>query len=122
MIMNEKEILTYRDYFKKKLNEKFPTFEDNWNYIVNTLGNNLVGWIREKLKNELKSFKEISQFRFSVVIDNNFIFGQIKNVVEKNKDIRSSYIYELVNSNYIDVYGPGLTPYYSDNLLTTVQT
>lgn len=103
---DEKEILAFKEQLGKKLNEKFPTFEDQWSNIVKSLGNSFVGIVREKFKDELQLFKEISKFRFSIVIDNNFIFGQIKHVVEKNKRIESSFIYKLINSNYIDIYGP----------------
>lgn len=103
---NEKEILEFKKQLGKNLNEKFPTFEDQWDNVVKTLGNNFVGVVRDKFKDELQLFKEISKFRFSIVIDNNFIFGQIKNVVEKNKKIESSFVYRLINSNYIDIYGP----------------
>ena len=102
----ENEILNFQNQFATSLNNKFPTFEKKWDEIVKTLGNNFVGKIRERFKEELKLFKEISQFRFSIVIDNNFIFGQIKNVVEKNKNIENSFIYKLVNSNYINVHAP----------------
>ncbi len=103
---DEKEILKFKNQLATNLNNKFPTFEEKWNEIVKSLGNNFVGLVKEKFKDELQLFKEISQFRFSIVIDNNFIFGQIKNVVEKNKNIENSFIYKLVNSSYIDVYAP----------------
>ena len=75
--------LLFKNQLATNLNNKFPTFEEKWNEIVKSLGNNFVGLVKEKFKDELQLFKEISQFRFSIVIDNNFIFGQIKNVVEK---------------------------------------
>jgi predicted nucleic acid-binding protein len=100
--MNENGILEFKNKIATNLNNKFPTFEEEWDKIVKTLGNDFVGLI----KDELLLFREISQFRFSIVIDNNFIFGQIKNVVEKNINIENSFIYKLVNSSYIDVYAP----------------
>ena len=103
---NENEILKFKNQLATNLDSKFPTFEEKWKEIVKSLGNNFVGLIKDKFQDELKLFKEISQFRFSIVIDNNFIFGQIKNIVEKDKNIESSFIYKLVNSTYIDVYAP----------------
>ena len=105
-MINEKEILEFKNQLATNLNKKFPEFEEIWNEIVKSLGHSFVGLVKENLKDELKLFKEISNFRFSVVIDNNFIFGQIKNAVEKNKNIENSFIYKLVNSSYIDVYAP----------------
>lgn len=96
----------FKEQLAKQLDEKFPNFEKHWGNIVNSLGNEFVELIRERFKNEIQPFESISNFRFSVVIDNNFILGQIKNAVEKNIEIKHTFIYRLVNSNYIDVYGP----------------
>ena len=67
--------LLFKNQLATNLNNKFPTFEEKWNEIVKSLENNFVELVKEKFKDELQLFKEISQFRFSIVIDNNFIFG-----------------------------------------------
>ena len=102
----ETEILDLKKQIKDNLETKLPSFEENWNEIVKTLGNDFVGWIKESFQKELNFFEDISEFRFSIVIDNNFIFGQIKSTIEKNRKIEDSFIYKLINSKYIDVFAP----------------
>lgn len=86
---SENEILNFKEQLATKLYSKFPTFEKCWEDIANVLGNDFVGLIRDKFEDELQLFKEISQFRLSIVIDNNFIFGQIKNAIGKKLRIHS---------------------------------
>lgn len=104
--MNEKDIKGVKKEIEDRLNEKFPDFDKSWNDIVKSLGNEFVGNVKKAFQDELEMFKEISQFRFSIVIDNNFIFGQIKSAVEKGGKIEDSFIYKLANATYIDVYAP----------------
>jgi hypothetical protein len=67
-----------KDIIIGQLNTKYPDFETNWIEIVKTLGNDFVGMIKDIFQKELKLFDEFSKFKFSIVIDNNFIFGQLK--------------------------------------------
>lgn len=119
IMTSETEILNFKEQLTTRLNSKFPAFDKCWEDIVNVLGNDFVGLIRDRFKDELQLFKEISQFQFSVVIDNNFIFGQIKNVIEKNKKIEDSFIYKLVKAKHIDVFAP---PKLKDELYDKIQT
>lgn len=89
-----------------RLNAKYPDFEKNWTKIVQTLGSDFVGIIKENFQKELKFFNELSKFKLSIVIDNNFIFGQIKNLIEKDKKLETSFVYKLVTASYINVYAP----------------
>ncbi|MFC0875867.1 PIN domain-containing protein [Saccharicrinis sp. FJH2] len=106
MSFNESEIVNLKEEISKELNKKFPKFEDSWNNTVKELGNEFVGLIKELLQDEFQLLKEITEFRFSIVIDNNFIFGQIKNIIEKNLDLEDSFIYKLTHTSYVDVYAP----------------
>lgn len=117
----EKNLKDFKNHLANNLDAKFPGFEKEWYNIVRLLGNDFVNSMKGQFQDELSMFKEISQFRFSIVIDNNFIFGQIKNVVEKNLDIEDSFVYKLVNSANTNIYGPyKLKEELYDKLLTVL--
>ena len=69
------------------LREKFPGFELEWKRLVNSLGVDFINQMRTHFRSELSLTREISEFQLTIVIDNNFIFGQIKSAVEKGTRI-----------------------------------
>jgi predicted nucleic acid-binding protein len=99
--LNESKNLIYL-----QLNSWIPDFNIKWNKIVKKFGNDYIETIIEIFKKDFNFFKELFNFKFIFVIDNNVIFGQIKNILEKNKKLEDSFIYKLVNTPFIEVYAP----------------
>lgn len=97
-----------KDFFGARLNEKFPGFEDGWRELVKKVGDDFVNFVKDRIEDQYQLFKEITQFRISVVVDNNFVFGQIKNLVEKNKPLELSFLYRLTKLKSVKIYAPPL--------------
>lgn len=94
--------------YSSRLKERFPEFEKGWTKLVNDVGIDLVNFLKEKLRAEYSFLKEVSQFKFKMVIDNNFILGQIKGVIKKKKGIEHSLLYKLMMSKSIEMFAPPL--------------
>lgn len=90
----------------QRLNKKFPSFDDKWKSIVHSLGSNFVNAFKDKFKDERGYFKEITMFKLIIVIDNNFIFGQIKGILKKKEAVEDSFLYKLANSRLSEVFAP----------------
>ncbi|MCF8336450.1 MAG: hypothetical protein K9I74_00555 [Bacteroidales bacterium] len=116
--MEQREILNIKDNLRARLNTKYPSFDKEWESVVTTLGNDFVSSVKQILQDELVRFKEVSKFRFSIVIDNNFIFGQIKAAVTNQTPIKETFVYNLLNTDYIDIYAP---PKLQEELLDKIE-
>lgn len=81
-----------KEIVEKRLDKKFPGFKSAWGDLVKKIGDDFVNLLKDKFQDEYKLFKEISQFKISVVVDNNFVFGQLKGLAEKNKPLEGSFI------------------------------
>ncbi len=95
-----------KDFFGARLNEKFPDFEHGWRELVNKVGDEFVNHIKTHFQSQYEIFREISDFQITVVVDNNFIFGQIKNIVERNKSLETSFIYRISKLSSVKIYAP----------------
>jgi len=95
-----------RETVIKNIESKYPQFEELWNNIVENLGDSFITNVRSIFGNELNNIFKYGQFDISVVIDNNFIFGQIKNIVSKKSRLEDSFVYKLVESSCVKVYAP----------------
>lgn len=95
-----------KEIVNKRLDEKFPGFKSAWQDLVKKVGDDFVNLLKDKFQDEYQLFKEISQFKISVVVDNNFVFGQLKGLVEKNKPLEGSFIYRIANLKSVKIYAP----------------
>jgi predicted nucleic acid-binding protein len=88
------------------LKKEFPNFEKGWGDIVKTLGFDFIDFMKDRIKHDFSELKSFFDLQLSIVIDNNFIFGQIKNSVEKNRDIKETFIYKLTETKFVNIYAP----------------
>lgn len=95
-----------KEIVEKRLDEKFPDFKSAWHDLVKKVGDDFVNLLKDKFQDEYQLFKEISQFKISVVVDNNFVFGQLKRLAEKNEPLESSFIYRIANLKSVKIYAP----------------
>jgi len=97
-----------RPDFSQRMKTRFPEFDAAWNKMVHEVGSELVNFIREKINGQKSLVSELAKFKFRFVVDNNFIFGQIKGAIEKSKSIEKSFIYKLLSSKSIQIFAPPL--------------
>lgn len=95
-----------RPDLSQRMKVRFPEFEAGWNGLVREVGPELVNFIQEKIDGHRSLLTELAKFKFKFVVDNNFIFGQIKGAIEKNKEIEKSFIYKLLSSRSIKIFAP----------------
>ena len=88
------------------LRDKLPGFEREWKKIVKKMGDDFVQLMDKRLKGEYRGLDGIMNFRLTVVVDNNFLFGQIKGVLKSNSAIEDTLIYRLGKSKSVLVYAP----------------
>ena len=113
------EIKSLKSKFEESLEKQIPGFTNFKQELTIKYGHEFVKILREGFKSQLKDLKEITDFRLSLVIDNNFIFGQVKRLAERNEPLESSFVYKLICSDYIDVYAP---PKLKDELYDKIET
>lgn len=103
----------------QRLKTRFPEFEAAWNKAVHEVGHELVNFIQEKIEGSGSLLTSLANFRFKFVVDNNFVFGQIKGAIEKKRPIEKSFIYKLLSSRSIQIYAP---PRLKEELLDKINT
>lgn len=108
-----------KEIIEKQLDKNFPEFKLAWNKLVKKLGDDFVNIFKDKLQDEYPHLKEISQFKILVVVDNNFVFGQLKGLAEKNKPLESSFIYRIANLKLVKIYAP---PKLKEELYDKIET
>ncbi len=106
--MKEYSTENFKEEVLNELLSKFPNFENSWKDLKKSLGNEFIGHIKKFFKDEFNIFNEISNFEFTIVIDNNFIFSQINGAILNNNPIEKSNLYKIVTSTWINVYAPPL--------------
>jgi predicted nucleic acid-binding protein len=97
-----------RPDLSQRMKSRFPEFDAAWNKLLHEVGPDLVNYIQEKIDGQKAFLGQLAEFKFKFVVDNNFVFGQIKGAISKNKDIEKSFIYKLLSSKSIQVYAPPL--------------
>ncbi len=75
ILHNLKKQIDYR------LEAKFPEFHKSWKSIVKEYGNDFVDIVRDNFQKEFEKLDDFSSLILTIVIDNNLIFGQIKNLL-----------------------------------------
>lgn len=104
IIMKEKDNL--KNIVEERLNKKYPEFKSEWEKFVKQVGHSFVNLLKERFMDEYKLFKEISQFEMSIIVDNNFVFGQINGCVENDKKLEDTFLYMIANIKFIKLYAP----------------
>lgn len=94
--------------YSSRLKARYPDIEKDWSKLFNQFGTEMVNIIKEKLSGEYSFLKELSQFKFKIIVDNNFIFGQIKGCIKKKKSLEESFLYKLLTAKSIEMFAPYL--------------
>ena len=105
--MNEEpKSYTYKEQIENELKQKFPGLKERWESLTNELGPALYDHVRNQSHQEILKIEGFGKLHFSLVIDTNFIFGQIKSSVTKNISLDETFIYRLINCSFVKVYAP----------------
>ncbi|MCH2449223.1 MAG: PIN domain-containing protein [Gracilimonas sp.] len=105
--MNEEpEPYDYKEQLENELKQKFPGIQEKWESLTNELGPALYDHVRNQSHQEILKIEGFGELHFSLVIDTNFIFGQIKGSVTKNISLEETFIYKLINCSFVTVYAP----------------
>lgn len=94
--------------YSKRIKQRFPDFEKNWKEIVGVVGAEFVNYVKEKLTSTSMDFGKLSKFKFKIIVDNNFLFGQIKGLVTKKANAQDNFVYRLSEMESVNMYGPHL--------------
>jgi hypothetical protein len=81
----------YKKQLENRLKQKFPGLQEIWESLTNELGPALYVDLRNQSQHEILKIEGFGELYFSLVIDTNFIFGQIKSSVTKR--------YHLIQKN-----------------------
>ena len=101
--MNSKgKLLEIKSKLEVKIEKNIPDFFNFKKELTDKYGHEFVKILREGFKTQLKDLNEITDFRLLIVVDNNFIFSQIRWLIENKASVESSLAYKLINSDYID--------------------
>jgi len=100
------EIIDYKKVLESELSQKFPGIQEKWESLTSEIGPGLYEYLKNQTQQEILEIKGFGELHFSLVIDTNFIFGQIKSSVTKNIPLEETFIYKLVNCSFITVYVP----------------
>lgn len=103
MIEDKKKL---QNTVKELLEGKFPGFEKEWNKFSKSIGEKFVETITEYFTDGNYFMSQLLPHSLSVVIDNNFIFGQIKTMVRDKKPLQDSFIYKLCELSFIEINAP----------------
>lgn len=95
-----------RKLLEEQFEKRIPGVLEIKNELMKNKGNEIVNLLQLIFKKQFSEIKEIAGLQFSIVVDNNFVLGQIKGVIKNNGKIESSLLYKLVNSCFVDVYAP----------------
>jgi predicted nucleic acid-binding protein len=94
--------------FSDRIKERFPGFEKEWKKLVRMVGEDFVGFLREKVSNEFEFLRQLGKFKFKLVVDNNFVLGQIKGAIKKKEVIENSFLFKLLMSKSVEIFAPPL--------------
>lgn len=108
-----------KERIEQRLESKYPGFQKVWKEIVLDFGPSFIEEFRKAFREELSSFEELSKFELIIVVDNNFVFGQIKNCVEKGMKYEDTFIYRLLHTGFVNVCAP---PKLKDELFDKLET
>lgn len=104
--MNSESTIELKDKINKRVSQKFPDFEKDWSNYANSFGIQCVSSLRDIFKKQLHSFKTVLDISLNVVVDNNFIFGNIKKLINNKESIENSFILQLCKCELIKFYAP----------------
>ncbi|MEO9475609.1 MAG: PIN domain-containing protein [Cyclobacteriaceae bacterium] len=91
---------------KKRFEQKNPDFIESWKQFIKEVGFDFINEIKDKMNIEYDFLNQLLNFRFKLVIDNNFIFGQIKGTLNKKGDIEKSFLFKLLSSKSVQIFAP----------------
>jgi len=100
------DIIDYKKVLESELSQKFPGIQEKWESLTNEIGPALYELLKNQTQQEILKIEGFGELHFSLVIDTNFIFGQIKSSVTKSIPLEETFIYNLVNCSFITVHVP----------------
>lgn len=89
-----------------RLKTRYPDFDKGWKRLVKDLGSGLVTELKRILGAELGFIKEITNFRLKLIVDNNFVLGQLLTVIRKNDSLESCFLSKILQTSVVSVYAP----------------
>ena len=95
-----------RDDLSVVLNQKFPGLLDGWNDISRNVETEITEEVKTQFKENFGTIESLGELNISVVLDNNFVFGQIKAMVTKGTNLEDTFIFRLLNSVFVSVHAP----------------
>ncbi len=104
--MNPELTIELREKINQKVSAKFPDFDKEWSKYVNGIGIEFVSSVKEILKKQIHSFQTVLNISLNVVVDNNFIFGNVKKIIQNKENLDTSFIIQLCKCDLIKFYAP----------------
>ncbi len=88
------------------LGQKFPRFLEGWNDITKNVEIEITEEVKTQFRESFSTIESFGELNVSIVLDNNFVFGQIKTMVSKGTDLEDTFIFRLLNSVFVSVHAP----------------
>lgn len=92
--------------YSQRIKQRFPEFEKGWKKLVNEVGIDLVNFLKDRLRGDYSFIKGLATFKIKMIVDNNFILGQIKSAIKTQKKIEDTLIYKLMSSKSVEMLAP----------------
>jgi predicted nucleic acid-binding protein len=98
--------MTHESDLSIRIRSRYPEFYKCWKQLVKEVGSGLVNELKKIFSKELGFVKEITSFKLKLIIDNNFILGQILGIIRKNENVDACFLYKILQSSIVEVYAP----------------
>lgn len=99
-------VSSFKEKISNQIKDKYPDFEREWTEFVNGMGDKLISALRKGFERQLRSFENLLNISLTIVVDNNFVFGNIQNAIRKESKIENSFIYKMGKNEFIKLYAP----------------
>lgn len=87
---------------------KYPEMALSWEHLKGDINNEFYAYIKGAIGGAFNLYEDLAKFQLSIVVDTNFVFGQLKAIIEKNRDFETSFIYKILQCDFLKVYAPYL--------------
>ncbi|WP_441000759.1 PIN domain-containing protein [Fodinibius sp. SL11] len=90
----------------ESLEEKFPGISVKWKSLYREFGRDMSEEMKEEFLKFLPSIDGFTRLTVTLVLDNNFVLAQLRGFIKNDEKFEESFIYRLLNSGFVDAYGP----------------
>lgn len=87
---------------------KYPDLAKSWRHLKGNINNEFYAYLQGTIGSEFNIYEDLAKFQLSIVVDTNFVFGQIKKVVENKLDFETSFLHKILQCDFLKVYAPHL--------------